>query len=202
MWGILLRLEWYLLPIVGALIGWFTNHVAIRMLFRPQRPWRAGPLRIQGVLPRRQAELARIIAETVEKELAPVDELLDTLDLDAYSDEVARKIVEHVERRLGERLPEFIPPPIGKMVGSFARSMVEREAPGLVREMFGEVKERLKTDIRLGSFVQQKVAQFDTSRLERIALHVARTELKTVEYLGGALGFFIGLVQAALISLT
>ncbi len=50
----------WLLPFIGAFIGWATNVIAIRMLFRPHRPVRVPmtPLILQGVLPRRHADLS------------------------------------------------------------------------------------------------------------------------------------------------
>ncbi|MFH7325014.1 DUF445 domain-containing protein [Desulfurivibrio sp. C05AmB] len=42
------------LPLIGALIGYLTNHIAIRMLFRPLKPWRIAGVRIPltpGVIP-------------------------------------------------------------------------------------------------------------------------------------------------------
>lgn len=63
----------YSLPFVAALIGWFTNFVAVKMLFRPRKAVRILGIRFQGLVPRRQKELAEKIAETVEKkiDLAP-----------------------------------------------------------------------------------------------------------------------------------
>ncbi|MBK8801884.1 MAG: hypothetical protein IPN71_07480 [Fibrobacteres bacterium] len=40
-------LPFLLPPIVGALIGWGTNWLALKMLFRPIVPFRLGPWSIQ-----------------------------------------------------------------------------------------------------------------------------------------------------------
>ena len=60
-----------IIPFIGAGIGWITNVVAIRMLFRPKEPIKVGGITLQGVLPKRQKELAKAIALAVEKELLP-----------------------------------------------------------------------------------------------------------------------------------
>ena len=54
---------------MGALIGWGTNIVAIWLLFRPQRPIRLGSWQLQGLLPRRQADIAMNIGQAIEREL-------------------------------------------------------------------------------------------------------------------------------------
>ena len=58
-------LPWVLLPVVGAIIGFATNWLAIKMLFHPRKP-RFG---VHGLLPRRQADLAKNIGAIVAEEL-------------------------------------------------------------------------------------------------------------------------------------
>jgi uncharacterized membrane protein YheB (UPF0754 family) len=50
-----------------------------------------------------------------------------------------------------------------------------------------------KVDIR--KIVAMRVEQFDFERLENLVYRVASTELNWVVYLGGVLGFMIGLLQ-------
>ncbi|MGD1860378.1 MAG: DUF445 domain-containing protein [Leptolyngbyaceae cyanobacterium] len=61
---------WLLLapPIVGGVIGYFTNDLAIKMLFRPYRPYYIFKRRLPltpGLIPSNQERLARRIADTI-----------------------------------------------------------------------------------------------------------------------------------------
>lgn len=196
-------IEWVMLPAVGSLIGWVTNYLAVRMLFRPKSPvilFRR--LRLQGVLPRRQAQLARAMAETVESDLLPVDELLERIDFPKYQGEAVAALLRIVDRRLEESLPEVIPRPLRRMVAEYIRRLVSREAALVVDELSGQVKSRLRQEIRLGEIVEEKINQLDTDALEAVAARVARTELRAIEWMGALLGLLIGLVQAALLSVS
>jgi uncharacterized membrane protein YheB (UPF0754 family) len=65
-------------PVVGAFIGYFTNMVAIRMLFRPLRTWRIAGIRIPftpGVIPSKRDELAVNIGEMVGEHLLTSKEI-------------------------------------------------------------------------------------------------------------------------------
>lgn len=65
-------LPWLLPPLLGAIIGYLTNSLAIRMLFRPLRRWRFLGLPVPftpGVIPRRRHELAESIGAMVSREL-------------------------------------------------------------------------------------------------------------------------------------
>jgi uncharacterized membrane protein YheB (UPF0754 family) len=65
-------------PIAGAVIGYFTNDIAIRMLFRPYNPKYIGSWQIPltpGVIPRNQARLAQRIADSIMGSLLTPEEL-------------------------------------------------------------------------------------------------------------------------------
>jgi uncharacterized membrane protein YheB (UPF0754 family) len=65
-------------PIAGAIIGYFTNDIAIRMLFRPYKAKYIGKWQIPftpGVIPRNQARLAQRIADSIMKSLLTPAEL-------------------------------------------------------------------------------------------------------------------------------
>lgn len=65
-------------PVVGGVIGYFTNDLAIKMLFRPYRPiYFAGRqlLFTPGLIPRNQERLARRVSDTVMGSLLTPEEL-------------------------------------------------------------------------------------------------------------------------------
>lgn len=58
--------------IVGSAIGGITNELAIRMLFRPHRPWRIGRWQVPftpGLIPRRRDEIAVQMGRLVQEHL-------------------------------------------------------------------------------------------------------------------------------------
>lgn len=196
-------LEWVVLPAAGSLIGWVTNHLAIRMLFRPKAPVTLfRRFRLQGVLPRRQAEFARAVAETVERELLPVHEVFERIDLAKYQGEAVDAVLRVVDRRLEESLPELIPFRLRRLVADYIRSIVSKEAALVVAELSDRVKERLAEDVRFGELVHEKVSRLDTDQLEGIVVRVAGAELRAIEVLGAVLGLFIGVIQAAFLSVS
>ena len=102
-------LSYILPPVVGAFIGWGTNWLALKMLFRPVRPVRIGPWSIQGVIPKRQDALASNLGDMVERELVSHHDLAAALNrpemLDAF-----RPVVHAEARRFAEeRLPGLHP---------------------------------------------------------------------------------------------
>ncbi|MGI0486240.1 DUF445 domain-containing protein [Pantanalinema rosaneae CENA516] len=65
-------------PVVGGIIGYFTNDIAIKMLFRPYRPLSVAGKRLPftpGLIPRNQARLAKRISDTIMGSLLTPEEL-------------------------------------------------------------------------------------------------------------------------------
>jgi uncharacterized membrane protein YheB (UPF0754 family) len=69
-------------PLAGAVIGFVTNVLAIKMLFRPLRAYHVFGLRVPftpGILPRERAKLARSIGAMVKRELLTPEILRERL---------------------------------------------------------------------------------------------------------------------------
>jgi len=78
-------------PVVGAVIGYFTNFLAVKMLFRPYKPWKIFGFTLPftpGIVPRRKDELAHAIGNAVGNYLFTGDDLKDLLLSDATKDRV------------------------------------------------------------------------------------------------------------------
>jgi uncharacterized membrane-anchored protein YjiN (DUF445 family) len=72
-------LPWILPPVLGAVIGYLTNAVAIKMLFRPFKEWKILGLRVPftpGIIPKQRHQLAESIGLMVSNELLTADILL------------------------------------------------------------------------------------------------------------------------------
>jgi uncharacterized membrane protein YheB (UPF0754 family) len=65
-------------PVAGAIIGYFTNDIAIKMLFRPYKPIYLGKRQLPftpGLIPRNQERLAKRVSDTIMGSLLTPEEL-------------------------------------------------------------------------------------------------------------------------------
>jgi uncharacterized membrane protein YheB (UPF0754 family) len=191
--------DWvWITPFVGALIGWLTNYLAIKMLFRPRQPRVIFGLLLQGVIPRRQRDLALKIGEVVEEELLKSEDILSAIDTEEVRAHLTVVIGMRLDRFLREKVfrGEFLSEKI------LSREIVQRVKRGLITELVNlfplEVEaaiNQLVGKVNIRKIVADRVEQFDFDRLERVIYRVARTELFWVEISGGILGFLIGVLQ-------
>lgn len=78
-------------PLVGAVIGYFTNYIAVKMLFHPHKPWMIGKFRVPftpGIVPRRQPELAKAIGDAVGNHLFTGNDLKELLLAEESKDKI------------------------------------------------------------------------------------------------------------------
>lgn len=188
-----------LLPVVSALIGWITNYIAVKMLFRPRRPW--GIFKIQGLLPKRQKELARKIGQTVEDKLLSIDDVLSNLDEKELQTRITPLIESTIDSFLQKKLQQI--PMIGMvlqgtLLSDIKDSLVQETMLSLPKiiSAFGD---SLQQNVSLRQIVQDRVERFDLSVLEEIVYDISGTELRAIELMGGVLGFIIGLVQVGIV---
>lgn len=93
------------LPVFGALIGWFTDWLAIKLVFFPRQRRRFGPFTVQGVFQRRRDEVAKRYARIVADEVMTVPNLVDALLTGPRSDRlralVRRVVAETIDEQAG-----------------------------------------------------------------------------------------------------
>ena len=90
-------------PLLGALIGYVTNYIAIRMLFRPLQAWRLLGIRVPltpGIIPARRGELARRMGEMVGDHLLTADDVGRALSKETIRLELRMTVTEKLGRLL------------------------------------------------------------------------------------------------------
>jgi len=83
-------------PVIGALIGYLTNWLAVKMLFRPRKALYIGKLHVPftpGVIPRRKAALAKALGRMVSEMLVRKEDLKESLCSESVSRTVARTVL-------------------------------------------------------------------------------------------------------------
>lgn len=189
------------MPLVGALIGYGTNRLAVGMIFRPIEPRMILGIRVQGLVGRRQKDLAKSIGAVVGDHLVRPEDLrgaLDAIDLESLVD---RAFASGLEPKIAEmrRLP---------LVGSFltderVADLRRHAVNGILsnrEEILEELQEGLDDAVDVHELVESKVATFPVQRMEELILQVASRELRSIEVLGGVLGALVGLAQAGLLA--
>lgn len=90
--------NWWLLPIGGLLVGYLTNWLALKLIFRPQQPVRIGPWVIQGLFMKRQKEVAEKYGRMVAHDILSARNIFGHILRNGISGRLAEIIGLHVSR--------------------------------------------------------------------------------------------------------
>lgn len=188
------------IPVISALIGYVTNYIAVKMLFRPHSPKRFIGFTLQGLVPRRQREIAASLGKMIERDLISHSDIQEALKSKETTEEAAAFLNEQVDQFV-QRLAAQNP-----MIGAFLQGPLLEQVKGLLSAQMAErfpifmerIVERVEGKLDIKAIVQSKVEAFDLTKLESVIYEVTARELKTIELLGGVLGLLIGLAQVAI----
>ena len=193
----------YTLPLIGALIGWLTNYVAIKMLFHPKNEIKIFFFSVQGIFPKRQQALAEKLGQVVSTELVSAQEMTAHLKEKATSDAVLDHISMRIEEGIASRLPRIFPMLAmlmsGEITNKLKKALLE-QISSLNEELIDKLSRELEEELDVQAIVEEKVSAFSSDKLEEILFSIMRREFKFVEMVGAVLGFFIGLIQILLLS--
>lgn len=189
-----------LLAVVGGLIGWVTNILAIKLMFRPIKPIRIPVINFEivGLIPKRKNEIAKKIGEVVAEELISIDDIINnTITEDDKI--IFKQLVKNKIKNLIAGKMDFIPAPFRSMVQGPIDNIIEQEVDGTLDEIGIEVVNHIKEKVDIQKIVEDKINELDLQELERIIIDVAKKELKHIEVLGFILGAVIGIVQGVVV---
>ena len=190
-----------IMTVVGGIIGWVTNVLAIKMLFRPIYPIKI-PLtnfKIQGLIPRRRNEIAKSIGEAVENELIRVNDIIEQLVTVENKTEVLDSIRIRVLKTLDLKIPSLIPSSIKQKLLQYVGEQIDLEAGGILDKTIDDLTNKAIEKVKVGQMVADKIDEFELGKIEEMILQLSSRELKHIEILGGVLGVIIGFFQGLLV---
>jgi len=184
-----------LLVLIGGLIGWLTNKVAIKMLFRPINPHKVLGITFQGVFPRRKDKIAMSLADIIEQELLSKEVIMSKI----LSEDKIASIKERLKKVIVDKLSEAIPSVISMFIGGDTRSFIEKYIDKHGDEIFSQMLDEFQNigleNLDIYGIVKEKIDSLDFVEFEKIIFGLMNKELRFVEVVGLFLGALIGAVQ-------
>ena len=183
-----------LIPIISALIGWFTNYIAIKSLFRPYKQVRILGITFQGVLTKRREKLAKKIAKSVSEYLFSIEDIKKKISTPKHLNTLKKSLIKVVTVNILDNLPVMIKPMAEPMV----KNILDKEGEYIILALVEEFVKYLETDINIEQLVEEKLLDYDVKNLEKIIMGIARDEFRHIELLGAFIGFIVGIFQVVL----
>ncbi len=190
-----------LIPVISAFIGWVTNYLAVKMIFRPRKEIRILGFRFIGLIPKRKSDLALKIAQTVETELISHRDIRAIIQTEEFHLQIGSVIRSKIDSLIQSKLASnpllamFVTPDVIAKLSDILMDELNKEIPAVIDSLFQTVESK----IDFQKIIKDKIESFNLTKLESIIYSIASKELKAIEILGGVLGFTVGLVQLIMI---
>ena len=184
--------------LISGAIGWITNWVAIKMLFRPHKEINFGLFKIQGLIPKRKAEIGTGITSIIQNELISVKDVISNIDREEFSKRLNSLIDDVLDKNLKKKVKEKFP-----LLQMFFTDKVAKDVGNTIKDIVMENQEKIfeifsnyaEEHIDFEVIISDKIWNFSLDKLEEIITLLAKRELKHIEVIGAILGMIIGAVQ-------
>jgi uncharacterized membrane protein YheB (UPF0754 family) len=188
-----------LLPFVSAALGWGIHRLAIAAVFSPVRPRRVLVLTFQGLLPRRQGQLAAQVGQLAVRHLPDPAALQALVANPAHFEKLRPLIEEQIEHFLRVKLKQSMP-----MIAMFIGDKTINQLKGIfvaeLEELFPVVMQnyaaQLTGSLNIETLVREKLAAIPPEQLVAEVRTSLQKELAALQWLGAITGFCCGLLAA------
>lgn len=155
-------INFILAPVIGAIIGYITNDIAIKMLFHPRKTLYIGKWRVPftpGLIPKEKDRVARSVGNVVSTQLLNSDVISDTLTSDEMIEKIRRALENIVEKNRDNE--------------STVEAVIEKISP---KEVTSRIITELKED--LAGLIYKKLVGFKFGEnISKIALQKMKEKM-------------------------
>lgn len=193
--------QWWILPACGIVVGYYTNVIALKVIFYPVEPRRmcCGCLTIQGLFLKRQKEVSALYGEQIAEALLTPDVLLDALLQGPRREQMRKLVSKQVARCMEDQSlhykPFFLLSNGAENWADFRDGVCDGFWERMPR-LLGEIKDYMREAIELQATLQMRLEALPARDFERL-LHAVfeQDEIKLV-LVGALLGAIVGMLQA------
>ena len=194
---VLTKSHW-ILPAFGLFVGFFSDWLALQMLFEPKRPVKVLGYTFQGLFLKRQQTVAREYAELITKELITPRNMLEELFRGTFSDRLVALVQRHVQRMVDEQAG-LARPFVALAVGSrgyqdLKRIVAERvleQLPATMVHMEGYAADAMGVQ----ALLVRKMQALTPEEFEGLLRPAFKEDEWMLIAVGAALGFIVGEMQ-------
>jgi uncharacterized membrane protein YheB (UPF0754 family) len=192
---------WWVLPVLGTIVGYVTNWLALWMIFEPIEPRRLGPWCLHGLFLRRQRDVADVYAAIIADDVVTVRNIGDELLHGPRADRT-RAMIQSALRPAVDRATGAVQPLVRLAVGpreydairdSLAIEGVEYTLTPLRDEHFNR-----EQGVAIRELIAERIREMEHPDFSELLRSAMREDEWLLVLHGAVLGFGAGLVHLGL----
>lgn len=195
-------LNWLIIPLVGGLVGWFTNWLAVKMIMQPIHyvGWR--PIGWQGIVPANAAKMARTLINNSLSKIVSQSELLERVNPDDLARLIQRRIDPHVEEIVdsmvekttlrGLHLTEYAWAMAPKKIKGMVYSAVKAKLPTIISNFIVDVRSEADGLMDINALITERLSR-ESELLVKLFTQACDKEFQFISRSGFYLGVPLGI---------
>jgi len=189
---------WWILPVFGILVGYFTNYLALQLIFRPLKPIKIGNFSIQGMFIKRQQEVSEEYSRMVASNIITIESIFEYIIRGPGSKRLRKIVRRQIDKTINETagvlrsaLETYTGSRMFVHIRNIACFRFMQELPMNIRHVFGYAEDALD----LEAILREKMAALSPVEFESFLRPVFKEDETTLILIGAALGGLAGLAQ-------
>ncbi|MDX5441900.1 MAG: DUF445 family protein [Alteromonadaceae bacterium] len=185
---------------MAAVVGWFTNWLAIQMSFHPVRFIGIGVIGWQGVIPRKAEKMAHICIDRTLQQFGDLNTVYQKLE----PQRIVQQVVAQVSPRMDEYIDEVmyeVQPVLWDNLPLFVRARIyqwaRQQLPDRIEELVEDFGDDLNELVDLKALLSREL-QNHPDLMNRIFREAGSVELQSVINRGAIIGGLLGAILAPL----
>lgn len=190
----------WVMPLFGAFTGWFTDWLALRMIFEPKQPTRYlfGLVEWQGLFLRRRQEVAAEYGALIAEEVITARNVIEAVLRGPLSDRLYEMILKHVHEAVDQQAGLARPLLVFAVGTSGYQAMKEAVARRLLErlpETLRHAENYVGDAMALKQTLVGKMRELTAEEFEGLLRPAFRQDEWALIAVGAVLGFLVGELQ-------
>lgn len=194
--------QWWTFPIMGVIVGYITNWLALQMIFRPLEEKDFFFFKYQGLFLRRQNDVSREWANVVAMKVLNSENMMRLVFQGKAGDLLVKLVMDSankgVEKMMQTKVP-IAPIILGTERTQRIKSLISDKIVAMLPMIADRVEDYITQTLKIEETIYSRLIQLPKAKFEELLHSVFKEDEMTLIMLGAFLGGMVGLAQATLV---
>ncbi len=194
--------QWWTMPIMGVVVGYYTNWIALEMIFKPLEPKRYVFFKYQGLFLKRQDAVSKEFANVVSTNVLNTENLIRLIFQGKGGDLLIKLVIEKAYKLTQDKMSEknpLVPMLLGGERVAKIKETIAGNLIGILPDVANRIQKYLTDTLQIEKTIAERLSVLPKDEFEELLHSVFKEDELTLIILGALLGGLVGLYQAYLV---
>jgi uncharacterized membrane protein YheB (UPF0754 family) len=190
------------MPIFGLFTGWFTDWLALKMIFEPKKPTKyLGLFTWQGLFFKRQQEVSAAYGELIARDVVTPSNMIESILTGKLSDNLFSMIQQNVQKMVDEQSGVLKPVVVFAVGSDKYKAMKSSITENMIKQLpiaLKHIEKYAEDAMDIKNTLVNKMQQLTPEEFEGVLRPAFKQDEWILITVGAVLGFLVGELQVLL----